>query len=230
METPASILVTGAAGHLGTSVVHELHQLGYRVLAVVGSKKDISIFEHLERVTSYAVDLLDPSGVADFMDTIRPQSPRAAVLLVGGFTAGGFAETNVEALEAMFRLNFLTAYNMVQPMLPVFDARGGGQFILVGAKPALMPDVGKGLVAYSLSKSLVFDLAQLINAYGQGKAISATVIVPGTIDTPPNRKAMPDVDPAIWVTPEAIGKTIAFVLSDTGQMMREPILKLYNRS
>jgi NAD(P)-dependent dehydrogenase (short-subunit alcohol dehydrogenase family) len=230
MDTSASILVTGAAGHLGTSVVHELHQLGYQVLATLGSQKNTGIFDHLERVTSHVVDLLDPAGVASFIDTVRPKAPRAAVLLVGGFTTGGFAETSVDDLENMFRLNFLTAYNVVQPLLPIFDAQGGGQFILVGARPALLPDAGKDLVAYSLSKSLVFELASLINAYGQGKSIAASVIVPSIIDTPVNRKAMPDADPATWVTPEAVSKTIAFVLSEAGQMMHEPILKLYNQS
>ena len=81
-----------------------------------------------------------------------------------------------------------------------------------------------------MNSFLVFDLARPINAYGENRAITATVVVPGTIDTESNRRAMPDVDPADWITSEAISKTIAFVLSYAGQMMREPVLKLYNRS
>jgi NAD(P)-dependent dehydrogenase (short-subunit alcohol dehydrogenase family) len=39
-------------------------------------------------------------------------------------------------------------------------------------------------------------------------------VLPGTIDTPVNRKAMPDADHARWVTPTEVATLIAFLLSD----------------
>lgn len=41
---------------------------------------------------------------------------------------------------------------------------------------------------------------------------------------------MPDEGPTTRVTPEAISKTIAFVLWEVGQRMNELILKLYSQS
>lgn len=224
-----SVLITGASGSLGTSLVNELHTNGYRILATVGSEKNRDVFSKLMNVESHVVDLLNPAEIAAFFDKISGEPIHAAALLVGGFTMGGIQETNVDDLDKMYRLNFLTTFNVVKPLLSRFEAQGGGQFIFIGARPAIVADAGKNLVAYSLSKALIFELANLVNAHGKGKNISATVIVPSTIDTPINRQAMPDADPAKWVTPATISKTIAFIMSDTGQTISEPVLKLYNQ-
>ncbi|WP_420151348.1 SDR family NAD(P)-dependent oxidoreductase [Spirosoma sp.] len=224
-----SVLVTGASGGLGTRVVQELHHDGYRVIATVGSEKNRTLFDQLPNVQSHVVDLLDSADVTNFISRLNQESIHAAALLVGGFTMGGFQDTNVADLDSMYRINFLTAFNLVKPLLSLFEAQGGGQFIFIGARPALVAEAGKNMIAYSLSKALIFELANLVNAYGKEKGISATVIVPGTIDTPTNRQAMPDADPSKWITPETISETITFVLSDTGRQLDEPVLKMYNQ-
>jgi NAD(P)-dependent dehydrogenase (short-subunit alcohol dehydrogenase family) len=155
----------------------------------------------------------------------------SAVLLVGGFAMGKLADTSNEDLDKMIRLNFYTALNVVRPLLRHFLQRpGGGRFVLVGSRPGLDAAAGKDFFAYSLSKAMVFKLAEFIDAEGKGKNVDAVVIVPSTIDTEANRKAMPDADFSKWVTPEVIAETISFYLSPEGRMIREAIVKVYNRS
>jgi NAD(P)-dependent dehydrogenase (short-subunit alcohol dehydrogenase family) len=84
--------------------------------------------------------------------------------------------------------------------------------------------------AYSISKGMVVHLGDLINAYGKRKGIRATVIIPSTIDTPDNRKAMPESDFTRWVKAGDIGETIAFLLSEPGKAMREGVIKIYNEA
>ena len=151
-------------------------------------------------------------------------------MTVGGFAMGSFAETDGEALRHMYSLNFETAYFLVRALLPKFEQQGGGQFIFIGSRPALDPKAGKNLIAYSLSKSLVFHLAELVEAYGHDKGIRATVIVPSTINTPANRSAMPDADFSKWVSSDAIAETVAFLLSEAGQQVRQSVIKLYNEA
>jgi NAD(P)-dependent dehydrogenase (short-subunit alcohol dehydrogenase family) len=106
----------------------------------------------------------------------------------------------------------------------------GGKLIFVGSRPALKPQEGKNVLAYALAKSLIFKLADLLNAEGSSKNVTASVIVPSTIDTEVNRKAMPDKDFSAWVKPEEIADAMAFICSDTGKPLRETVLKIYNRS
>ncbi len=72
------------------------------------------------------------------------------------------------------------------------------------------------MVAYGLAKSLIFRLAELMNDEAKGTNVVTSVVVPGTIDTPQNRKAMPDADPSKWVRPETIADVIHFYCTREG--------------
>lgn len=225
-----TILVTGAPGNLGKDVVEHLHGQGYSVRATFSSDRDIRAFDHLPNVHSHVVNVLNEASVADFMTAIADLEIRAAVLLVGGFAVGTIQETDDKLLQKMIDLNFMSAFNIVKPLMARFAGQGHGQFVLIGSRPSLNPAEGKNVVAYALSKALIFELAKLINAEGKLHHITATVVVPSVIDTPANRTAMPDADPEHWVPTERIADLIAFLVSDTGRMTRDTVVKLYNRS
>jgi NAD(P)-dependent dehydrogenase (short-subunit alcohol dehydrogenase family) len=178
------------------------------------------------------VNLTDEAETQQYVEEITQQYPGicAAVLLVGGYASGNISDTDAAAIDKQIALNFKTAYFVVRPLLAHFEKTGGGQFILVGARPALDAQAGKNNVAYSLGKSLVFHLAELINAAGKGKHITATVLVPSTIDTPLNRSSMPDADFSKWIKASDIAENIAFVLSDAGKTLRETVLNVYNEA
>ncbi|MCB0608693.1 MAG: SDR family NAD(P)-dependent oxidoreductase [Lewinellaceae bacterium] len=220
------VLITGASGNLGTAVVEKLMKAGFGILAVARDA------EGLQGAVVAPVDLTDEKAVQEYVAAITSGGHRigAAVLLVGGFAMGALAETDGAAIQKMIRLNFETAYHVVRALTPHFEQNGGGQFILIGSRPAFTPADGQHMVAYALSKSLVFRLSEIINETGKGKGISSAVVVPGTIDTPVNRKSMPDADFSAWVQPEIIADAIAFMLSPAGRQTRETVLKVYNQS
>ena len=76
---------------------------------------------------------------------------------------------------------------------------------------------------------MLFKLAELLNAAGNTANIVTTVIVPGTIDTPANREAMPKADFSKWVAPEEIARTVAFYCRDENRSLREPVLKFFGK-
>ncbi|MEZ4961688.1 MAG: SDR family NAD(P)-dependent oxidoreductase [Saprospiraceae bacterium] len=224
-----TILITGANGNLGTEVVKTLHTNGYEICATVGPG---SLPDDFAQMTKDArnVNLTDEAETQQYVEALTRQNPGlcAAVLLVGGFAMGTIKDSDAATIDKQIALNFKTAYFVVRPLMEHFEKIGGGQFILVGARPALDAADGMTKVAYSIGKSLVFHLAELINAAGKGKRITATVLVPSIIDTPPNRNAMPDADFSQWIKASDIAETIAFVLSDAGRTLRESVLKVYN--
>ena len=85
-------------------------------------------------------------------------------------------------------------------------------------------------MAYALGKSHLFRLAEIINDQGKFKNIRASVVIPSLLDTPQNRAAMPDAPANEWVTPEVAAETISFLLGDTGENLRETVIKLYNQA
>lgn len=225
-----TILLTGANGNLGKAVAGRLLAAGYHLEAAVG--RSGSEMPESEAFRATSVDLMDEAVARAFVEQAAKRSHdlSAGILLVGGFAAGDLAATDGALLDKMFALNFKTAWNVAQPLFQQLVERGGGQIILVGSRGPLEPGTALNTVAYSLSKSLVFHLAELLNAAGKKHHITATVLVPSIIDTPQNRSSMPDADPSKWVSAEAIAELIAFTLSETGGQLRHNVLKLYNHS
>lgn len=230
-----SIIVTGAAGNMGQAVVRRFTKDGHTVYAALGLGENSQMFSN--QVNSGAVhtqflNLTDETVSEGYVKGIIAQDPNVdtAICIVGGWQPGTIAETTAYELDKMIKLNFSTAFNIARPLLEYFERQGRGQFVFIGARPAINASEGKSQVAYALAKSLVFRLAEIINDQGKFKNIRASVIVPSLLDTPQNRAAMPDADAGEWVTPDAAADSIAFLLGDTGNKMRETVIKLYNKA
>ena len=224
-----SIIITGATGNLGGAVTNKLLAEGYMLYTtlVPGEKAPDD-----PRIHGIHIDLLNEDECGRYVGEVvaRGADLRAGILLVGGFQMGGLADTGTDALDKMFKLNFYTAFSIAKALCGHFAKVGGGQIFLIGARPALAPADGRNAVAYSLSKSLIFRLAEIINETGKESNVRATVIVPSTIDTALNRQSMPDVDFHRWVPADSIADTIAYLLTDSGSMLRESVIKVYNRA
>jgi NAD(P)-dependent dehydrogenase (short-subunit alcohol dehydrogenase family) len=227
-----TILITGANGGLGTSVVAFFLEKGFRVIATVAGevgKKDLSPHPALD---VQVVDLSNEAETAAFIDgrVAAYGTIDAAILLVGGFAMGPLVDTKGADLAKMFTLNFETAYYVTRPLYAHMLKQGKGRIVFTGARPALLPSQGKNAVAYALSKSLLFQLAEIINADAKGKDVVANVVVPSTIDTPANRKNMPDADFDSWVRPEQLAVLFHFICSDAAAPLRDPVWKVYNKA
>ena len=226
-----NIIITGASGNLGKDVVQKLSDLGYHLHVTIGSHGK-GAFDDLSLVNSQAVDLTDVNAASAFVsDTIAKAGQiQAGIFLVGAYAPGNLEETTDADIEKMMQLNFFTAFHLVKPLMTQFKEQGGGQFIFIGAKPALIAKQGAGNFAYALSKSMLFKMAEMINAEGESENITATMIVPSTIDTLTNREAMPEANFTKWIPTADIAESIAFVLSETGKKMRQTVIKLYNQA
>ena len=143
---------------------------------------------------------------------------------------GSIAETKTNDIYKQYQLNFETAYNIARPVFLQMMKQNSGRIFLIGSRPGLDAAKGKGMIAYSLSKSLIFHLAELMNKEAKGKNVVTSVLVPSTIDTPQNRKSMPAADFGSWVQPGQIADVIYFYANDKAAVLREPVIKIYNNS
>jgi NAD(P)-dependent dehydrogenase (short-subunit alcohol dehydrogenase family) len=224
-----NVIITGAAGNLGKAAVEKFLSLGYMVIATVSPGKNLG-YETSSLVDIHELDLTNESSVQRFATRVVQAygSIHAAILLAGGFASGKITETNQAFLTKMYSLNFETTFLLARPIFErMLHQPGGGRLIFIGSRPSLLTRQGKNSLAYALAKSLLFKLAEFLNAEGESSNVVTTVVVPSTIDTPQNRSSMPDADFSTWVTPEAIADTFAFLCSKEGSVLREPIFKVY---
>lgn len=227
-----TVIITGASGNLGLAVTNLFLEKGYRVVATVTSEESKETLPPHERLQIEIIDLTNEAAVTSLLNNVVEKygNVEAALLLVGGFAMGNISATKLDDIKKQISLNFDTAYNVARPVLEHMLHRNSGRLVFIGSRPALKAADGKNMIAYSLSKSLLFKLAEYLNEEARGKNVTATVIVPSTIDTPANRKSMPGVNPAKWVKPEALAEILEFVCSEKASVLRETVLKVYHNA
>lgn len=221
-DRPRTALVAGGAGTLGGAVVTELLERGERVCVPWVTEADA---EALRAAHAAAVergdlrlsqcDATDPDQVAALLDVLEADwGPLwLACSTVGGFASGTpVAELDdLTLLERMLRLNLRTAMVVAREGLRhMWD--DGGRVVLVGARQAVRPAAGQA--PYNAAKAGVVSLVETLGRELRGSGRTANAVLPGMIDTPANREAMPDADRSRWVPPPAIAKVIAWLASE----------------
>jgi len=217
---------------MGQAVVKKFLAEGYKVIGTIIPNDPVKIDVDSPNFETTIVNLADEENSQQFIESVIQKNGRidVAVLTVGGFAMGTVVETKTADVLKQYKLNFETAYNTARPAFIQMLKQNSGRIFIIGSRPGLDAKNGKGMVAYGLSKSLIFRLAELMNDEAKGKNVVTSVIVPSTIDTPQNRKGMPDADPSKWVKAEDIANVIYFYCTDEASVLREPLIKVYNNA
>ncbi|MEO8961844.1 MAG: SDR family NAD(P)-dependent oxidoreductase [Ginsengibacter sp.] len=229
-------IITGASGNLGKAVVKKFIDNEYTVWGTVhsnsGKNNSKGNAQTNQRFNEVSLDLLNEDACRKLVDLVvdNNQQIDVAVLTAGGFAMGDIAKTKTSDIAKQYQLNFETAYNIARPVFIQMMKQNNGRIFLVGSRQGLDILKGKGALAYSFSKSLLFRLAEVMNAEAKGRNVVASVIVPSIIDTLTNRESMPDANYSTWVPPSQIADVIYFYSSKEGSAIREPVIKVYGRS
>ena len=225
-------IVTGATGNLGQAIVKKFLAEGFRVFGTVMPNDPAAIQTDNAHFEAVVVDLMSEEGASEFIQKItgRTGAIEVGVLTVGGFAMGSIEETGMADIRKQLALNFETTYHLARPLFLQMMKQNYGRIFLTAARPGIEIRKSKGMTAYGLSKSLVVRLSELMNEEARGHNVVTSVIAPSTIDTPQNRKSMPDADFSKWVKPEYIADTVHFYCTTEASALREPVLKFYNNA
>jgi len=222
-------LVTGADGGLGTHVTKALLDSG---ATVVGLAPDIqqSAFDHPHFVAlPAAITSLDAAKKTVASVLTRFGKIDVHAHLVGGFTGGQtIAETDDAAWQRMFEMNLNSAFHLLRAVIPAMRRAGRGRIIAIGSRQAEIP--GSGVGAYSASKAALVSLIRTVAIENKDAGITANVILPATMDTPANRKAMPGADPSQWVQPSTIASLIVWLTSDDAKDVTGTAIPVYGKA
>jgi NAD(P)-dependent dehydrogenase (short-subunit alcohol dehydrogenase family) len=219
------VLITGANGGLGTAVTNAFLGAGARV-AGVAKKIQNSDFPDANFV-GYSAELGTADGARAVAASVIAKWGKIDVLahLVGGFAGGkSVADTDDAAFEQMIAMNLRAAFHMFRAVLPGMRTQGAGRILAIGSRTAVDPQPMVG--AYSASKAALVSLVQTIALENKDRGIAANVILPGTMDTPANRTAMPGADPAKWVQPAQVASLLVHLASDEASQISGALIPI----
>jgi NAD(P)-dependent dehydrogenase (short-subunit alcohol dehydrogenase family) len=209
-----TVVITGALGGLGRTVCAVAEAQGARVIRL-----DIARDENLP--DCYAVDLTNADATRELIQSFGPFD--SLVNLAGGFAMGTESwDSSDEQWDLMFSLNVSTMRNAIKAAVPVLLEQQEGSIVNVGAFGARE---GQGLMgAYCASKAVVMRLTETLAEELKTKGINVNAVLPTVIDTDANRSAMPENNPADWVSPDDLANVICFLLSPAAKAVHGALL------
>jgi NAD(P)-dependent dehydrogenase (short-subunit alcohol dehydrogenase family) len=230
MSTEVAV-VTGGTGGLGGAVVEALVEDGWRVHVPWRSEGEDARLR--ERVGSagglvlHRADLVDARAVDELFARVGADGGRLGLLcnLVGGFAMAPVEETDPGVWRRMWETNATAPFLAVRAAVPLLRAAGGGRIVNVAAAAALGGAVG-GMSAYLAAKAAVVSLTRNLAKELGPSGIAVNAVAPTTIDTPANRRAMPDADRSSWLAPEEIARVIRFLAGADGAVVTGNVLEL----
>jgi NAD(P)-dependent dehydrogenase (short-subunit alcohol dehydrogenase family) len=220
------VLVTGANGGLGSYVTQAFLDIG---ATVIGTSRKIqqSDFDH-PGFAAIPAEISTREGTKVLVDQVVARFGKLDVLAhtVGGFAGGqSIADTDDATFQRMFDINLNSVFQILRASIPALRNSGDGRLIAIGSRAALEPGAGVG--AYSASKAAMVSLIRTVALENKDAGPRANVILPGTMDTPANRKAMPNADFSKWVQPAAVASLIVWLASDAGKDLNGAVVPVY---
>ncbi|PYX29346.1 MAG: 3-oxoacyl-[acyl-carrier-protein] reductase [Acidobacteria bacterium] len=219
-------LVTGANGGLGTHVTKAVLDEGFTVVGLAPRIQQ-SDFGHPNFIALPAA-LTSLEAAKKAVDTVIARFVKIDVLahLVGGFAGGQtVAATDDVTWQRMFDANLNSAFHILRAVIPEMRKAGGGRIITIGSRAA--EDPGPKVGAYSASKAALVSLMKTVARENNDAGITANVILPGTMDTPMNRKDMPGADVSQWVQPASVASLIVWLAGDAGKDVTGAAIPVY---
>jgi len=207
------VLITGANGGLGSSITRSFLATG---ASVTGASNKISAQEFPQpNFTAISADLTKATTVADVVRSVVTRNSRLDILIhvLGGFAGGKtIAETDDASWEQMQNLNLSSAFYVLRAAIPYLRKSANGRIVAIGSLAANEPHAGIG--AYVTFKSALVSLVRTVALENRDTGVTANVILPDTMDTPGNRKDMPNADPTKWVATQDVADLAVWLADD----------------
>jgi NAD(P)-dependent dehydrogenase (short-subunit alcohol dehydrogenase family) len=188
----------------------------------------------LGRAIALDLDVGDAGAWTDALARIeRELGPPTGAALIAGTWQGGtplHAEADDRTWRTMLETNLDTVHASLRALLPGMVQRGKGSVVVIGSRAVERPWTSASASAYGASKAAVVALAQTVAAEVLASGVRVNAILPSTLDTPANRRAMPDVDPSRWVTTDSAAAVISFLLSDDARDVSGAAIPVYGRA
>jgi NAD(P)-dependent dehydrogenase (short-subunit alcohol dehydrogenase family) len=223
-------IVTGGTGALGSAVTLDLLAAGARVAVTYVVEEEWTALRaraasSMNNLHAAKVDLTQPTEVEGFVDELTTQRGRIdfLVAIAGGFAPGKSYEADYKTWDHMFNLNFRSLVNCLRAIVPLMIQQNFGRIVTISSG-SILHGGGAGIAPYAISKGAVRQLSEILADEVKAYNIHVHCLMPGTMDTPANRRAMPNADFSKWVKTEDVARVIRFLVSDDARAMRSVVV------
>ena len=187
------------------------------------------VFAHHERVNlSGPFDLSTEADAEAFFTSLPPLW--ASIHVAGGFSMSPLTDTSLADFEGMIAMNAVTAFLCCREAVKSMrrSEHEGGRIVNVSARPAVTPTAG--MVSYATSKAAVAAITTSLAEELAPEGIWVNAVLPSVMDTPENRRAMPDADHGSWPSVDEVARTVAFLASPDNAATRGGLVPVYGRA
>jgi NAD(P)-dependent dehydrogenase (short-subunit alcohol dehydrogenase family) len=198
------VVITGANGCLGAAVSEKARSMGARLVLM-----DLMMPATQRPEDQWIeVDLLDLTAViacADLVDRVD-----ALFHIAGGFDIGPpVYELSEQQLESSFKLNVTTFQHVTKAFSSKMIRQRKGSIVSIGAMGAATGQAYMG--PYCAAKNALKTLTESLSAEIKNEGVNVNCVLPSVINTPANRKSMPDAEHGRWVAPGDLAEVICFL-------------------
>jgi NAD(P)-dependent dehydrogenase (short-subunit alcohol dehydrogenase family) len=228
-------IITGGTGALGKAVVLAFLEEGAKVVCTYIVDEELKHYPSLtenqkSNLAFIQADVTKEKSVAVTVQKTLERFGRIDILvnIVGGFTYAKVIGITEKVWDSMMKINLKSTFLCSKAVLPHMIRQNYGKIINISSRPGLKGSAGVG--AYAASKAAVLNFTETIADEVRDYEINVNAILPSTIDTPANRKSMPEADFSKWVKPEKIARIIIFLASDDSKPISGAGIPVYGKS
>jgi NAD(P)-dependent dehydrogenase (short-subunit alcohol dehydrogenase family) len=226
------VLITGGTGALGTAVVGALRDAGAVCHVPYRQESEAQGFAHRGHERVHLVpcgDLSDEVAVTQLYAGLS--SLWASIHIAGGFAFAPLARSDQALLMSQLQTNLVSAYLCCRAAVEAFHrSGGGGRIVNVAARQALEPRLGANTSAYSAAKAGVAALTAALGEELARDGILVNAVAPSILDTPANRRSMPQAHFDAWPKVEEVARTILFLASPENEVTRGAVVPVYGKA
>ncbi len=225
-ETKPVVIITGASGNLGSTVLPMFREAGYRVAATGFNWNWPS--ENEPGFFTSSLDLTVRASAANLVaQTLeRWQRIDALVHLAGLWLPGcPIEQTTDETWDQIFDVNLRAAVSMMRAVIPAMKVQGAGSIVIIGSTAALDPVIH--WTAFSAAMAALAATVKVVSAEVQASGITVNLLAPSTINTEQVRGFHPDPEEwKKWVDPKAIGSLALWLCGELGRDVTGGVLPM----
>jgi len=210
-------VVTGGTGVLGAAVAAKFVESGFETHVTASREADARAWKGPG--TAHAVNLTNVDATRAFAAGFA--EVHAVALCAGGFAMAKLIDLTEDDVDKMMSLNFKTASYALAALGPKMPS--GAAAVVVGSQAY---EGAAGMAAYAGSKAAAVSLAKSAALEWKERGVRVNAVLPDTIDTPANRRAMPNADFSRWATPEELAEVVVWLCSSASRVVTGSALKV----